>query len=302
MPSLSDKLKSLGVQIGTKDIQPRKKQHKYPIEKVIDGRFVETPYGQSFVVENLYPQDYHQGQTPLNLSAPLNTIAAWIADPRLLDMRPQSFVFLDTETSGLAGGSGTYTFLIGVGRFVSDGFNLAQYFMRDPIEELSHLTALLGFLGDFEGLVTFNGKAFDIPLLNARFITNGEIPPFNSAINIDLLPLARRLWRDRLPSRTLGSLEENILGVKRTLEDIPGWLIPSLYFDYLRNGDARPLKNVFYHNAMDVLSMAALLNFITNALTHPNPDYVSYGVDLIAIGKLFEDLGDLDSAVHCYEQ
>ena len=302
MPSLSDKLKSLGVQIGTKDIQPRKKQHKYPIEKVIDGRFVETPYGQSFVVENLYPQDYHQGQTPLNLSAPLNTIAAWIADPRLLDMRPQSFVFLDTETSGLAGGSGTYTFLIGVGRFVSDGFNLAQYFMRDPIEELSHLTALLGFLGDFEGLVTFNGKAFDIPLLNARFITNGEIPPFNSAIHIDLLPLARRLWRDRLPSRTLGSLEENILGVKRTLEDIPGWLIPSLYFDYLRSGDARPLKNVFYHNAMDVLSMAALLNFITNALTHPNPDYVSYGVDLIAIGKLFEDLGDLDSAVQCYER
>lgn len=302
MPSLSDKLKSLGVQIGTKDIPPRNLQHKYPIEKVIDGRFVETPYGQSFVVENLYPQDYHQGQIPLNLSAPLNTIAAWLADPRLLDIRPQTFVFLDTETSGLAGGSGTYTFLIGVGRFESDGFYLAQYFMRDPIEELSHLTALLGFLGDFEGLVTFNGKAFDIPLLNARFITNGEIPPFNSAIHIDLLPLARRLWRDRLPSRTLGSLEENILGVKRTLEDIPGWLIPSLYFDYLRSGDARPLKNVFYHNAMDVLSMAALLNFITNALNHPSPDYVSYGVDLIAIGKLFEDLGDLDSAIQCYEQ
>ena len=300
MPSLSDKLKSLGVQIGIKDIPPRKEREKYPIEQVMDGRFLETPYGQSFVVESLYHQDHLQGQTALNLSAPLHTIATWIGDPRLVNMSPQSIVFLDSETSGLAGGSGTYTFLIGVGRFQSDGFYLAQFFMRDPIEELSHLTTLLGFLGTFEGLVTFNGKAFDIPLLNTRFITNGEVPPFNSAVHIDLLPLARRLWRDRLPSRTLGSLEENILGARRTLEDIPGWLIPSLYFDYLRSGDARPLKNVFYHNAMDVLSMAALLNHIANVLSHPHPDTVSHGVDLIAIGKLFEELGDLDVAVQCY--
>jgi len=300
MTSLSDKLKSLGVQTGAKDIPPRKERNRYLIEQVMDGRFIETPYGQSFVVESIFKQDYLQGQTPLYLSAPLQTIAAWIGDPRLVNMSLQTIIFLDTETSGLAGGSGTYTFLIGVGRFQADGFYLAQYFMRDPIEELSHLTALLGFLGNFEGLVTFNGKAFDIPLLNARFISNGEVPPFFSAVHIDLLPLARRLWRDRLPSRTLGSLEENILGARRTLEDIPGWLIPTLYFDYLRTGDARPLKNVFYHNAMDVLSMAALLNHIANSLSNPHPDNVSHGVDLIAIGKLFEELGDLDIAVQCY--
>src|SRR3990172_1895704 len=99
MPSLSDKLKSLGVQIGASDISLKKEQKKHPIEQVIDGRFLETPYGQSFVVENFYKQDHLQGQTPLNLSAPLNTIATWIGAPRLVNMSPQSIVFLDTETS-----------------------------------------------------------------------------------------------------------------------------------------------------------------------------------------------------------
>jgi hypothetical protein len=148
--------------------------------------------------------------------------------------------------------------------------------------------------------VTFNGKYFDVPLLNTRYITNGEFCILNDAAHVDLLPLARRLWRDRLPSRALGYLEEHILGALRNQEDVPGWLIPSLYFDYLKTGNALPLRSVFYHNAMDILSMAALLNHMTSVLENPFDGRVSDALDIIAIGKFYEDLGELEFAAKCY--
>lgn len=300
MPSLSDKLKSLGVNLGAHDLSPVKRREKYPIEQVIEGRVQETPYGEAFIVQADYPDGFQQGKSPLSPCKKLNTISSWANEPRLSDLPPDNFVFLDTETSGLAGGTGTYAFLIGVGRFTDNGFELLQYFMRDPLEEPAQLAALIGYLGDRDGLVTFNGKSFDVPLLNSRFIFNGEQTPLKSAAHLDLLPLARRLWRDRLPSRTLGYLEEHILEVNRTEEDVPGWLVPQMYFDYLRSGDARPLKSVFYHNAMDILSLAALLNHMAALLEEPVVPEEQHGIDLIAMGKLYEDLGELDEAERRY--
>jgi tetratricopeptide (TPR) repeat protein len=119
---------------------------------------------------------------------------------------------------------------------------------------------------------------------------------------VDVLHLARRLWRDRLPSRALGYLETHILGANRTEEDVAGWLIPTLYFDYLRNGDARPLKSVFYHNAMDILALAALFNYTAHMLAEPLNGPVEHGVDLVALGKLFEDLGETETAIQVYER
>ena len=296
MPSLSDKLKSLGVKIGADNLPPPRERTHFPIEQVVDGQFLETALGQAFVVEEHYPLGHSQGRGKLDLAASLHAIAAWAGEPRLLDLNPTEFVFLDTETSGLAGGTGTYAFLIGAGKFNPDGFQLTQYFMRDPLEEPAQLAALIQFMTPCAGLVTFNGKAFDVPLLNTRFITNGEASPLKAAAHIDLLPLARRLWRDRLPSRTLGYLEEHILDIRRTQEDVPGWLIPSLYFDYLRSGDARPLKNVFYHNAMDILSLAALLNHVAGILEDPARADMDHPIDQIAVAKLFEDLGFADTA------
>lgn len=300
MSSLSDRLKNLGVQLGAKNIPSPRKSSSFPIESVVEGELIETPFGQAFVVEGRYPLGHDQGEAKLDLSASLRTIAAWAGQPRLLDLDPEAFIFLDTETSGLAGGTGTYPFLIGVGRFENQSFRLAQYFMRDPLEEISHLAAFNQFLGSCDGLVSFNGKAFDVPLLNTRFITNGEKSPLPEAAHIDLLPLARRLWRDRLPSRTLGYLEEHILKVQRTHDDVPGWLIPSLYFDFLRTGDARPLKSVFYHNAMDILSLAALLNHVANMLEKPLSGDVDHPIDVFAMGKLYEDLGLIDTAAALY--
>ena len=299
--SLSDKLKSLGVRIGARDLPPPRPRKPYPIERVVPGRFQETPYGEVYVVEQRYPLGHRHGCATLQITAPLGIIAEWAGEPRLADTELDTFAFLDTETTGLAGGTGTYAFLVGVARYDGQEFHLAQFFMRDPIEEPALLAALTEFLQPCQALVTFNGKGFDAPLLNARYITNGEQSPLASLAHLDLLPLARRLWRARLPSRALGYLEEHILGLVRDQEDVPGWMIPGLYFGYLRSGDARSMKSVFYHNAIDVLSLAALLNHVAGMFDDPLGGAVVHGLDLVSMGKLYGDLGHLERAAQLYE-
>ncbi len=300
MPTLSEQLQSLGVKIGARDLRPPLPRSVHAIEQVVEGRLHATERGDAFVVETTYPTDYRHGRATLAMNASLNTIAAWARDERLARVDPTRLLFLDTETTGLAGGTGTYAFLVGVGRFDGTSFRLAQFFMRDPIEEGAMLAALLEFLDRCDGLVTFNGKWFDVPLLCTRYIVNGHEPPLASFAHLDLLPLARRLWRQRLESRALSALEKHILGAERAEADVPGWQIPQMYFDYLRTGDARPLTRVFYHNAMDVLAMTALLSHVAQMLDDPLTFAVEHGLDLIAIGKIFEPLGRLDEAARVY--
>ncbi len=174
--------------------------------------------------------------------------------------------------------------------------------MRDPSEESALLAAVAEFIYPCQALVTFNGKSFDIPLLNTRYTLQAISSPFDNLSHIDLLPLARRLWRDRLPSRALGYLETNILGAVRNQEEVPGWLIPQYYFDYLKSRDARPLQGVFYHNGMDILSLAALFSHTNGLLAEPLGMAEQPGLDVVALGKLYEDLGYLDIAVQLYER
>ena len=309
MPTLSDKLKSLGVQVGardlavpqtSRDLRPPKPRHAHAIESVMQGRVHATALGDAFIVEETYPPEYRHGSAALQVTASLQTIADWAREERIAACAPNGFVFLDIETTGLAGGTGTFAFLVGIGRYVDSAFRLTQFFLRDPIEEPAMLAALTELLQPLDALVTFNGKAFDVPLLNARYITNRSDTPFARVPHLDLLPLARRLWRERLESRALKSLETHILGAERTDEDIPGFLIPQMYFDYLQTGDARPLKRVLYHNAMDVVAMAALLSHVAQLLADPIEFAAEHGLDLVSIGKLFEDLGRLDDAARIY--
>ncbi len=304
MPSLADKLKALGVKVGTADLRPpaAKPQTSIPIELVVDGSYVSTREGETFVFEQTFPADYRHGRTPLGLAAHLDALASWAHDPRLLQLPLESYAFLDTETSGLSGGTGTYAFLVGVGRYEDGAFRLVQFFMRDPNEESALLEGLADFLAPVQALVTFNGKAFDAPLLKTRYRLHGAPIPFEDYAHLDLLPLARRLWRDRLPSRALKYLEENVLGAPRTVEEVPGFEIPYIYFDYLRTADATPLKGVFYHNAMDVVALAALLRHVSDLLADPHGHPHEFGQDVIALAKLFEDLGKWDDAARLYER
>jgi hypothetical protein len=301
MATLSDRLKSLGVNIGTKDLPPPRRNISIPVEEVVAGRFIDTGNGITYLIEEDFPDSYIHGKIRLEKNTLSQIIAEWAGDLEIAERNPETLVFLDTETSGLAGGTGTFAFLVGVGCYKKEGFHLAQFFMRDPLEESALLLALEEFIAPCQTIVSFNGKAFDVPLLNTRYILQGWKSPLKNYAHVDLLHLSRRLWRDRLPSRTLANLEVQILQASRTDDEIPGWLIPQIYFDYLRDGDARPLKRVFYHNAMDVISLAALLNHTSMLLDNPlNQPTVEY-IDVAAIARLLEDLGHTERAAQLYE-
>ena len=301
MPSLADKLKTLGVKTG---IPPRTQPQpdSQTIDSVVAGNFIPTPRGEVFVAEQMYPADYIYGSSPLISSFPLTHISQWAKDIEISNLPLSKFAFLDTETSGLSGGTGTYAFLVGVARFIDDQFVLQQFFMRDPAEEPALLEGIAKFIAPCQALVTFNGKSFDAPLLTTRYKLHYIPVPYQDYSHLDLLPLARRLWRDRLESRALKYLEEHVLGLKRSSEEVPGYEIPWLYFDYLRTGDARPLGGVFYHNAMDVVAMAALLAHMNDMLQNPYEGKVQHGLDFVALGKLFEDLGHWDEAARLFER
>jgi uncharacterized protein YprB with RNaseH-like and TPR domain len=304
-PSLTERLKALGVKVGAVDMPQVKPRKGVSIQDVMEGRFVSTNLGETFIYEEIFDTEYRHGSAPLHTDASLSLMADWARDQRVQELPPEAFAFLDTETSGVAGGTGTYAFLVGMGRFEGDGsgriFRLQQLFMRDPGEEAALLEALAEFLAPCAALVTYNGKAFDAPLLRTRYTLQGLPIPFNDYAHVDLLPLARRLWRERLPSRTLKYIEENVLGAPRTSEEVPGYEIPWLYFDYLRNGDASPLKGVFYHNAMDIVALAALFSHTAEMLHNPFDERIQYGLDVIALARLHEDLQRWDTAARLYE-
>ena len=300
--TLSDKLKMLGVRQGPANLAPPKPKSTYGIDSVVAGAFLPTRRGEVFVVEQTYTPDYHHGLSPIICSRPLALMSQWANDPRLMDIPLSRFAFLDTETSGLAGGTGTYAFMVGIARFVDERFILQQFFMRDPAEEAAMLEAIAQFLAPAQALVTFNGKAFDAPLLATRYRLHHIPVPYEGYAHLDLLPLARRLWRDRLESRALKYLEQHILGLTRSIEEVQGYEIPWLYFDYLKSGDARPLAGVFYHNAMDVVAMAALLAHTNEMLENPYGGCIEHGLDFVALGKLFEDLGYWEEAARLFER
>ena len=300
-PTIADRLKSLGVKKGIPPLSQGGLDSP-AINLIVAGSFLATPRGEVFVAEQTFPQDHHYGNSTLLSSFPLSLVSQWANDTLLSTLPLSKFAFLDTETSGLSGGTGTYAFLVGVARFVDGQFMLKQFFLRDPAEEPALLEGLADFLAPCEALVTFNGKAFDAPLLTTRFTLHHIPVPYKKYSHLDLLPLARRLWRDRLESRALKFLEEHVLDFKRSSEEVPGYEIPWLYFDYLRTGDARPLAGVFYHNAMDVTAMAALLAHMNDMLENPYDGKVQHGLDFVALGKLFEDLGHVEEAAKLFER
>jgi hypothetical protein len=300
--SLSKQLKALGVEWG-KDRRPAQpRQVKYPIEAVVPGRFWEVIDGEVFCHEEHYPKDHLHGSRPIWPRDPIQTLCQWAKADSLTQADLGNFIFLDTETSGLAGGTGTYAFEIGVGRFTDEGFYLAQFFMRHPGEEAALLAALSEFVDGLQAVVTYNGKSFDIPLLNTRYTMMGISSPFEAVDHFDLLPLARRLWRIRLESRTLANVESHILGVRRGEQEVPGYMIPELYFEYLRTQDARPLGGVFYHNAIDILSLAGLFSHMAYLLHEPYANAVTHPEDVVALAWFFEAMGDIAQAQKLYQK
>ncbi|MGH7278789.1 MAG: ribonuclease H-like domain-containing protein, partial [Candidatus Rokuibacteriota bacterium] len=206
-------------------------------------------------------------------------------------------LFVDTETTGLAGGTGTYAFLVGAARLEGERLVVTQHFMRDFDDEPALLVALEPLLARATGLVTFNGTGFDLPLLETRFILARRRSPA-ALPHVDLLAPARRVWSSCLADCRLATLEREVLGLVRD-QDISGALIPALYFDFLRHRNAAPLRVVFEHNRHDVLSLVALLAWFGAALAGRDDARVS-AEESAGLGRLWERV-DLDRSLACYE-
>ena len=191
-------------------------------------------------------------------------VSSGAASP-LTDDRPK-VVYLDTETTGLAGGTGTYAFLVGVGTHEADGFVVEQLFLPGPEHERVYLAALAERLGGATAIVSYNGASFDLPLVRTRFAMHGLPDPLDGVPHLDLLPLARRLWRRSLPDCTLGTVEREVLGARRSARDVPGAEVPARYLAFLRSRDARPLRGVLEHNQDDIVALAAMRSRIETLL------------------------------------
>jgi uncharacterized protein YprB with RNaseH-like and TPR domain len=210
---------------------------------------------------------------------------------------PEKWLFLDTETTGLAGGTGTYAFLIGLAWWDAGGFQIEQLFMRDFAEEHSVLCQLAARLAERPVLVTFNGKTFDWPLLENRFRMTRSIPVPSLAAHLDLLHPARALWKFRLGTVRLTDLEREVLNPTMLgwcrEGDVSSKFIPQFYFDYLRGGPPEPLLGVARHNQMDLRGLGALFGKINALLAdEDNPDDEMHGLDLFGLSKFLHRRGD----------
>lgn len=307
---LQARLKRLGVVKGTRNLQspgaaPTERPSRAPLETLLPGGSeARTDDGGCFVVDRVYPlETAHGADTLANLPAVELTAAIPFArDERLNGRNLRDFVFLDTETTGLAG-AGTLAFMVGVaylerqarpGGDETEVFVVRQYFLRDPGDERPMLGLLDELLARKSGLVTFNGRTFDLPLLDNRYLMNRRPGRVLDLPHVDLLPLSRRLYRARVGSCALGSLEQSILGVQRSGEDVPGWLIPTLYSNYLRSGDVQPLTGVFYHNRLDLLSMVTLATRLVNEIQQP--ESIRDPLDRLSMAKWQADVGDVAAA------
>ena len=248
--------------------------------------------------EHLSLHCWHGDHAPCAPTAAALRLLAADAPEEVADA--QQWLFLDTETTGLAGGTGTYPFLVGLAWWEGGGLEVEQLFMREYSEERSLLAALAERLAERPVLVTFNGKSFDWPLLETRYrMTRTILPPAPRA-HLDFLHPARNLWRLRLGSVRLSQLERHVLGWDRGA-DVMSELIPRIYLDFVRGGHADPLVPVFHHNQMDLRGLAGLSSRILLLLGDEEATSQD-GLELYGVSRICERRGEVKRARRLYEQ
>jgi len=264
------------------------------------GEIHSNMLGSYYRIEAIYPDDYFHGKVRLGRfsSSDLGYLLQLMREKARVPDRDR-IVFLDTETTGIQGGTGMCPFLVGVGYFAGDDFRMTQYFIRDFDEEPAMLFALARDLQEFDLTITYNGLAFDIPLLDARFTLARLDNPFGSISHFDLLFTARKLWRNGHGSCRLVALEHELLSFLRG-PDIPGAMIPRTYFDYLQHRPAPALESVFTHNVHDVVSLAALTIHACDRVTI-EPAALDDALDLYSLARVVENSPEWRRSLRFYE-
>ncbi len=260
-----------------------KSQNSEKLALLLGGECVRNALGGHIRVQCRQPEP-----KPRNVG--LNALRLVSSDPPDLACDFRQWLFLDTETTGLAGGTGTYAFLVGLAWWEGDEFVVEQRFMRDYADEASLLIEIGDHLARRRVLVTFNGKSFDWPLLQTRFQISRSAPVPVPAAHLDLLYPARQLWRLDLRSVALTQLEQHVLRLERG-PDIPSHTIPGRYFDFIRGGPPEPVAEVFRHNRMDLCGLAQLWLRIAALLADPEKSACGAG-ELFGISRMLQRHGD----------
>lgn len=284
------------------------------------GGVWDDSYGSPFlIVERRYAPGYRHGHVAVADAMP-PTSGSW---PGLSLLAGEEYgragarlMFVDLETTGLAGGAGTYAFLVGCGWFDGGMFRVRQFFLSSFSAERALLTALAGVAENADAIVTYNGKTFDVPIIETRFVLHRLRTPFDRLPHLDMLHPARRLWKasdersgaaSRSPwdgeagspaSCRLSVLEQTICGHVRE-GDVPGFEIPARYFHYVRSGDARPLAAVLEHNRLDLLSLALLTSHAAQLLDE-GPAAARTAREALGLGRFYERAGHAALAGGCF--
>jgi uncharacterized protein len=270
------------------------------LARLLGATIFATKYGNHLSIRNWYATPEFPEVAPAALDLLCKTQdAARTKKWREAAEDPEKWLFLDTETTGLAGGTGTYAFLIGIAWWDSGGLQLEQFMMRDFSEEHSVLLELAARIAERPVLVTFNGKTFDWPLLESRYLMTRCIRVPELAAHLDLLHPARAVWKLRLGSVKLVELERHVLDIARLgwhrEDDVPSSMIPQFYFNYLRGGSPAPLAGVVRHNGMDLRGLAALFGKL-NALLDCQQREETEALDLFGLSRYLQRRGEATKA------
>ena len=291
---------------GAADESPADPAHASNVAETLGGDWCEALGHRFLVVDRTYAPGYRHGRVSVADSLPpsggaWDTLGLLAGGP----VPTGRLLFVDLETTGLAGGAGTCAFLVGCGWFDGGTFRVRQFFLSSYAGERALLDAVAVIAGEAGAVVTYNGKTFDLPLIETRFLFHRMTTPFAGMAHIDMLHPARRLWRsdDEDPERAQGScrltmVEETQLGHVRD-GDVPGFEIPGRYFHYVRTGDARALDAVLEHNRLDLLALAMITARAAQMLEE-GPAAASTAREAIGLGRLYERAGRTADARDAY--
>lgn len=303
MPTSADKLSRLAALKPARPAISRPAELRAPdqedaLARMLGAGVAKNQFGEHLSLRNWYstPEFSEPSAVALELLSRTRDVSLSRSTRTALEDSSR-WLFLDTETTGLAGGTGTYPFLVGIAWWDAGGLQVEQFFMRDFSDEHSVLHELAQRLAERPVLVTFNGKSFDWPLLESRYTMTRSIPVPKLATHLDLLHPARALWKLRLGSVRLTDLERCVLDTARLGwhrgDDICSAFIPQYYFDYLRGGPSDPLVGVVRHNQMDLRGLAALFGKIDSLLSSPDRErHETDSLDLFGLSRFLGRRGD----------
>lgn len=309
MAAIADKFSRLAALKPTRPLARQTERHELgapgdedALGQLLGAGVARNHFGEHLAVRNWFstPEYAEPSAVSLELLSRTRDESLSLKTRAALD-DPSKWLFLDTETTGLAGGTGTYAFLVGLAWWDAGGLQVVQFLMRDFTEEYSLLLELAEHVRERPVLLTFNGKSFDWPLLENRFAMTRSIAAPKPAAHLDLLHPARALWKLRLGSVRLVELERNVLDAQQLgwhrEDDVDSALIPQHYFDYLRGGPAHPLAGIVRHNQMDLRGLAALFCKINAMLSESGGAlHECESLDLFGLSRFLQRRGDTGRA------